>query len=344
MDETKRKAIIESGRLDTSGLNFHDLFDIEEIQRIQDAFAEATGVASLILDISGCPITRPSRFTKLCNLIRSCPKGLERCAHSDAVLSQLNPGTPFYGACLSGRLLDGGTGISVGERQIAKWLIGQVIDDECGDEYLRLYAREIGMDETEALQALQEVPGMSRERFGKICEALHLIGKQLSELALKTWQQRRHIDESERINAALRDSEELYRALLQQSSEASVMIDPDSRRIIEANRHFSEMLGYSPQEMETKSAYDIMADSKAAVDRHYDEVISVFHELPVELRAFRRKNGQIVEVERSGAMIHIQGKKVYMMTARDVTDRRLNEEKLNFLSFHDTLTGIYNRS
>lgn len=44
----------------TSELQFHDLFDLAEIQRIQDAFSLATGVAALITDRAGNPITRPS--------------------------------------------------------------------------------------------------------------------------------------------------------------------------------------------------------------------------------------------------------------------------------------------
>ena len=267
MDKSEKQDQMKSTRFDTSGLRFQDLFDLDEIQHIQDSFAEATGVASVITDLKGEPITRPSHFIRLCNLIRSCPKGMERCMHSDAVIGLLNPPGPVFGSCLSGGLLDGGPGISIGERQIAKWLIGQVIEHDFDSAGLRLYAKEIGMDEAEALQALSEVPRMSLEQFGKICEALHLIGTQLSALALKTWQQRRYINEIEKINAALKESEERYRALLQQSSEAIVLIDPKTRRIIESNRRFHEMLGYPLHEMETKYVYDIVADSKASIDR-----------------------------------------------------------------------------
>lgn len=344
MDEAEIRLQKNSIRTDISGLSFEDLFDLQEIQHIQDAFAEATGVSALITDVKGLPITEPSHFSKLCFLIRSCPKGKERCIYSDTMLGTFKPDGPVFGNCLSSGLLDGGTSICVGERQIAKWLIGQVVDENFDEKYFCLYAREIGLDETEALRALAEVPRMSREHFGKICKALYLIGTQLSALALKTWQQKRYIEAIETANAALRESEERYRAIMQQSSEAIVLIDPDTRRILEVNRHFREMLGYSPQELENKYAYDIVMDSKAAIDRYYDEILPVRHELPVELRPFRRKNGQVIEVERSGVLVHLEGKKVYMVTARDVSERKMAEEKLNFLSFHDTLTGLYNRA
>ena len=43
-----------------------DLFSLDELQRIQDEFAAATGVASIITHLDGTPITAPSNFTHLC--------------------------------------------------------------------------------------------------------------------------------------------------------------------------------------------------------------------------------------------------------------------------------------
>ena len=95
---------------------FHDLFDVEEIQRIQDAFSLATGVSALITDPVGNPITRPSRFTRFCQLIHSTEESYAHCKRSDALLGLLNPAGPVLDLCQSGKLLDGGAGIAVGDR------------------------------------------------------------------------------------------------------------------------------------------------------------------------------------------------------------------------------------
>jgi len=110
-------------------LRFEDLFDLHEIQKIQDAFAAATGVASMITDPQGRPITRPSNFCSLCQeIIRKNPKGLMNCQNSDAILGRLNPSGPVIQRCLSGGLMDGGSSIQAGDQHIANWLIGQVLD------------------------------------------------------------------------------------------------------------------------------------------------------------------------------------------------------------------------
>ena len=309
-----------------SELQFHDLFDLAEIQRIQDAFSLATGVAALITDRAGNPITRPSQFTRFCEMIRSTTKGRTHCRQSDAYLGLLNPAGPVWGLCLSGKLLDGGAGIAVGDRQIANWLIGQVLDEPVDEAYYRQYARELGLDETEFLQALTEVPRMSRQRFEQICQALHLIAAQLSRLALRNAEQRQVIEQYRQTQAALQESEERYRALVQKSSEAIVLIDPETRMVIESNRHFQELIGYSQTELAEMPVYKFVLGNKEQIDRYYEEVLPLQHELPVESRQFRHKSGRVVEVERSGALVHLRGKTVYMVTARDVTER-IEQEK-----------------
>ena len=107
------------------GLTFEDLFDLDEIQTIQDAFANATGVASIITQPDGRPITQPSNFCRLCrDIIRHTGKGLENCMRSDAIIGHPNPDGPIVQPCHSGGLWDGGASISAGNKHIANWLIG----------------------------------------------------------------------------------------------------------------------------------------------------------------------------------------------------------------------------
>ena len=46
---------------------FSDIFNLDDIQRLPDLFSDANGVASLITNPDGIPITRPSNFCRLCN-------------------------------------------------------------------------------------------------------------------------------------------------------------------------------------------------------------------------------------------------------------------------------------
>ncbi len=195
-------------------ITFTDLFNLEDIQRIQDDFSMATGVASIITQVDGTPITVPSNFCRLCNdVIRKTDKGYANCLRSDAALGQPNPQGPMIQLCMSGGLWDAGAGISVGGKHIANWLIGQVRDETQTEEKMLQYAREIGANEQVFLQAFYEVPAMSREKFDQIARVLYTLANQLSTMAYQNVQQARFITERKRAEEALRITLVKYKTL-----------------------------------------------------------------------------------------------------------------------------------
>lgn len=183
---------------------FQDLFDLDEIQRIQDAFATATGVASIITDPEGTPITKPSNFCKLCkNIIRGTKKGLTNCMKSDSILGRHNPDGPIIQKCLSGGLWDGGASITVGEHHIASWLIGQVMNESVDTAEMIQYAKKIGADEESFKKALGEVNVMPIEQFKSIAHTLFLMANLMSNLAYQNLQQKKYIEERKRLQQEL---------------------------------------------------------------------------------------------------------------------------------------------
>ena len=104
LEETLSSRIVALTRpLDREGgVEFGDLFDLEEIQQLQDLFARATGVASIITRTDGVPITRPSNFCRLCEtLIRKTEPGISHCHRSCAMIGQHNLQGPTVQLCLS---------------------------------------------------------------------------------------------------------------------------------------------------------------------------------------------------------------------------------------------------
>jgi len=193
--------------IDGAAVRFEDLFDLTEIQKLQDAFANATGVASIITDPDGRPITAPSNYCRLCrDIIHKTPMGCENCQASDAVLGSMHPDGPVMQPCLSVGLWDGGTSITVGGRHIANWIAGQVLVGPLDLSQMRLYAREIGADETEFMGAIAEVKRMTREQFADVCQFLHLLANQLSHLAVRNAQQARYITERQNVEDVLRSA------------------------------------------------------------------------------------------------------------------------------------------
>ena len=225
-------------------ITFEELFDLEEIQRIQDEFANAAGVASLITNVDGIPITNPSNFTRFCaDFIRLSEKGCLNCRKSDAAIGRLNPEGPLVQPCQSGGLWHAAVNIIVGGRHIANWLIGQVRDGTQIEENIRGYARDLGLDEQAFIQAFHEVPVMSQEQFNKIAKALFTLANQLATQAYMNIQQARLITDEKRYIRELRQ----LSAAIEQSSEEIVITDTTG--IIQyVNPAFVKTTGYTREE------------------------------------------------------------------------------------------------
>ncbi|MCP4340345.1 MAG: PAS domain S-box protein [Desulfobulbaceae bacterium] len=165
---------------------FTDLFDIDEIQKIQDAFALASNVASIITDRNGRPITKTSNFSQLCaDIIRRTPKGRIRCKNSDEVIWQQQLKGPVMQPCLSCGLWYGGANIKVGDRHVANWIISQVRNKAVSDKEMLKFADEIGADKEEFRRALAKIPSMTSEQFEKVCNSLYLFANLLSRQAFQ---------------------------------------------------------------------------------------------------------------------------------------------------------------
>jgi PAS domain S-box-containing protein len=192
---------------DPNGDVFSALFDLQEIQRIQDAFANATGVASIITTAKGVPITEASNFCCLCEqIIRKTERGLKNCIESDAVIGRHNPEGPIVQPCLSGRLWDAGASITVGRIHIANWLIGQVRDQNTDTAKMRVYAREIGADVESFMRAFNDVTEMPLEQFEAVAKALFLFANQMSKRAFQNLKQAHLLTQLARLNQIINRS------------------------------------------------------------------------------------------------------------------------------------------
>ncbi len=313
-------------------LTFEEIFNIADIQRLQDQFAAASGVASIITNTAGEPITRPSNFCRLCNdIIRKCPKGRENCYKSDAVLGKLNTEGPTIHTCLSGGLWDAGAAITVGGRHLANWLIGQVRDETQTDDEMRKYAREIGVDEQEVLTAFHEVPAMKLEQFKLVSEALFTLANQLSDSAYQNVQQARFISEKQNAEAALIGKEEKYRAIFNAPSEAILIHQPETGQILEVNEAALNMFGYASKEELCSKTIEDLSDDKAA--HTMDIALALFAKAITKGETrfdwrIKKSDGNCYPTEVVMTRITIDKQERVLAVLRDISDRKNAEEAL----------------
>ena len=125
-----------------------------------------------------------------------------------------------------------------------------------------------------------------------------------------------------------------------------VMIFSTDGTIEYVNTTFTRMTGYLPDEIIGKTTH--ILDSNSTPAELYEELwqtITAGNEWEGELLNCR-KNGQTYwEWMRICPFRNTDGTVIsFLKVCQDITDRKKHEENLRYLSTHDQLTGLYNRS
>lgn len=132
-------------------MKISDFMDLDKLQRIQDQFSDATGLAAIAVDAEGNYITKGSNFTDFCmKYTRNSQEGMRRCVKCDTECK----GTYF---CHAG-LMDFATDIMVEGEKVGSIIGGQVLPVEPDEEKFRQIAEELKINPDEYIQALRKVP------------------------------------------------------------------------------------------------------------------------------------------------------------------------------------------
>jgi PAS domain S-box-containing protein len=315
----------------TDHIEFSDLFDLGDIQHIQDLFSDATGVASIITHPDGKPITRPSNFCRLCNeIIRKTDSGRSNCFKSDAEIGKPSPSGPIIQPCLSGGLWDAGASIIVGGKHIANWLIGQVKNEEQDYHKMLKYANEIGADKKDFMDALDEVPVMSKEKFEKVAKMLFAFASEISSRAFQNKQLEQSIQDRKKVELDLMKEQYLIDALLNNLPDHIYFKDIESR-FIRINKAHAMFFGLSdPDQAIGKRDFDFFTDEHAQQAFNDEQnIIRTGHLLSLEEKEthYDHEDTWVSTVklplcDKDGRIIGTFG------ISRDITKHKLAEEEI----------------
>lgn len=347
-NKTKNEAYV-----DLQHITLSDIIDIADIQRFQDIFANTHGVASLITNIDGTPITQPSNFTRLCkNIIRQTEKGCANCFHSDAVIGNFNSKGPNVQRCLSGGLWDAGVSISVGGKHIANWLIGQIRNDHVDIDTMMQYADEIGVDRAEFKAAFDEVPVMSKEQFHNIADLLFFYANELSDKAYRNLQLKKQLEENERINILLLEREENLKTTLQSIGDGVISTDKNGY-IVNMNPIAEHLCGWKLSEargVPLPLVFNIInADTRKSVADPVKKVIQSGRIIGLANHTILKSNdGNEYQISDSAAPIKNKEGEIIgvILVFSDVTEKYeaqklIHDDKVRFSSLLENLeTGI----
>ncbi len=120
----------------------------------------------------------------------------------------------------------------------------------------------------------------------------------------------------------------LIETLIDQSNDAMYIIDEDSGKILYANAHVSQLLGYSRDEVLNMNLIDF--EAVLAEDPNWQQKIKAFKSSGVTRVETKnqRKDGSIIPVEVSIKYLTHEGKNYIVAVSRDITQRKQTELQL----------------
>jgi PAS domain S-box-containing protein len=134
------------------------------------------------------------------------------------------------------------------------------------------------------------------------------------------------ITERKRAEEALRESEERYHAMLEQAADAVFMHD-ETGRILDVNWKACQSLGYSREELLSKSIGDIDPEAiRAGKHELWDKILAGEH-LTFESHQMC-KDGSVIPVEVSLGSVRLPRGPVILGFARNITERKRAETEL----------------
>jgi len=169
-----------------------------------------------------------------------------------------------------------------------------------------------------------------------------------AELKKFNEQLQQEIIQRKRAEASRQESEAQYRALFEGSPDAILLADPETGIILDANPAASRLLSRPSAEIVGLHQSEIHPPEKEKYSRetftqHIEEAREQHGSRPIE-NTVLRPDGTEIPVEVLAQIVTINGKKYLQGVFRDITERKEAEERIRYLAYYDSLTGLPNRT
>lgn len=135
-------------------------------------------------------------------------------------------------------------------------------------------------------------------------------------------------DERLKVLAAFRASEIRYRRLFETAHDGVLLLDPATRKIVDANPFMTKLLGYTRRQLIGKELFEIGLLKDEVASQEMFQKLKRKHEVRYEDLPLESRRGQHQEVEVVANLYQEDGHHIIQCNIRDITARKKTEQEL----------------
>lgn len=139
-------------------------------------------------------------------------------------------------------------------------------------------------------------------------------------------------------------SEVKFRRMFETAHDGILLIDCETGEIIDVNPYFCLLLGYPKDDVIGNSMWDCEPFKRIVGSRDAFLELRLQETMRHDKLAMETKKRKIVHLEMVCVRYEVEGKTFIQCNLRDISERVQAENQVVFISNHDMLTRLYNRS
>nr|WP_319401906.1 PocR ligand-binding domain-containing protein [uncultured Carboxylicivirga sp.] len=227
-------------------LSLLELFEIDQLQKLQDAFSFATGISSLITDVNGNPITEMTFSNSVCKMVQESAEGKEMCVKSALQLGKLAAQRlePVSKTCAACGFIDAAAPIIIDGYHLGNWAIGQVRYHSQQLSSVLNYTGKLGLDDKLVEDEYEKLTIINQEQFERTIKLLNVLSEELSILGYNNLKLAKSIQDHIALEKKLRTSKQKAEESDRLKSAFLANLSHEIRTPMNGIVGFSELLQY----------------------------------------------------------------------------------------------------
>ena len=134
-----------------------------------------------------------------------------------------------------------------------------------------------------------------------------------------------------------------FKSIYRHSHDAVMIFDPSDGRLVDCNPRTAEFLALPREILNGMNLFELHDEDEPHLRSLIDEVMDRQSGRIVRID-YRAGDGRIIPAEVSASRIELDSGNLLLCIARDISEREDAEQRIEHLAYHDTLTGLPNRT